>query len=193
MREKDQLKKQKIAQAVYEIAERDGLAGLSLSKIAKWAGVSSGTPYVYYHDKTDMLSQLYISTKHQLEAGLSERLEQAQTTKEKLIMGLEYFAHQYLHSPSKANYIMAINSAPELVNATARDEIMSITTAMGKLYLELDSASQIKITDDPVEVSALLLGPVMWLLHQAKIKHLQISDQQIHNVVLIAVNGLLPD
>lgn len=35
MREKDQSKKAKIIQAVFEIVDRDGLAGLSFGKIAK--------------------------------------------------------------------------------------------------------------------------------------------------------------
>lgn len=120
MREKDQSKKAKIIQAVFEIVDRDGLAGLSFGKIAKWAGISSGTPYVYYRDKTDMLSQIYVATKQQLESGLDEQLAQTDSTKEQLITCLEYFARQYIKYPLQANYIMAIHAAPELITPTAR-------------------------------------------------------------------------
>ena len=46
-------KRNKVTQAVLQITMEDGLAGLSFDKLAKRAGVSSGTPYVYYRDKTD--------------------------------------------------------------------------------------------------------------------------------------------
>ena len=59
MRKIDVEKRNKVTQAVLQITMEDGLAGLSFDKLAKRAGVSSGTPYVYYRDKTDMLSCIY--------------------------------------------------------------------------------------------------------------------------------------
>lgn len=150
MREKDQSKKAKIIQAVFEIVDRDGLAGLSFGKIAKWAGISSGTPYVYYRDKTDMLSQIYVAAKQQLESGLDEQLAQTDSTKEQLITCLEYFARQYIKYPLQANYIMAIHAAPELITPTARQEGASFTNSLSGLYCRLCKESQSAVVGRPV-------------------------------------------
>ncbi|WP_270642557.1 TetR/AcrR family transcriptional regulator [Limosilactobacillus mucosae] len=187
MREKDQSKKAKIIQAVFEIVDRDGLAGLSFGKIAKWAGISSGTPYVYYRDKTDMLSQIYVAAKQQLESGLDEQLAQTDSTKEQLITCLEYFARQYIKYPLQANYIMAIHAAPELITPTARQEGASFTNSLSGLYCRMCKESQAAV------VGALLLGPIMWLLRQAKLNNTQVDDAQIKRVVRISVNGLFEE
>ncbi|WP_412146954.1 TetR/AcrR family transcriptional regulator [Limosilactobacillus mucosae] len=194
MREKDQSKKAKIIQAVFEIVDRDGLAGLSFGKIAKWAGISSGTPYVYYRDKTDMLSQIYVASKQQLESGLDEQLAQTDSTKEQLITCLEYFARQYTKYPLQANYIMAIHAAPELITPAARQKGSSFTNSLNGLYCRLCSESQATVIgDDQFLVGALLLGPIMWLLRQAKLNNTQVDDAQIKRVVRISVNGLFEE
>lgn len=193
MREKDQSKKAKIIQAVFEIVDRDGLAGLAFGKIAKWAGISSGTPYVYYRDKTDMLSQIYVAAKQQLESGLDEQLAQTDSTKEQLITCLEYFARQYIKYPLQANYIMAIHAAPELITPTARQEGASFTNSLSGLYCRLCKESQAAVVGDQFLVGALLLGPIMWLLRQAKLNNTQVDDAQIKRVVRISVNGLFEE
>ena len=111
MREKDQSKKAKIIQAVFEIVDRDGLAGCHLVN-RQWAGHQFRHPYVYYRDKTDMLSQIYVAAKQQLESGLDEQLAQTDSTKEQLITCLEYFARQYIKYPLQANYIMPFMPLP---------------------------------------------------------------------------------
>lgn len=194
MREKDQTKKEKIVQAVFEIVDHDGLAGLSFGKIAKWAGISSGTPYVYYRDKTDMLSQIYIATKQELESGLDDRLAKSNSTKEQLITCLEYFAQQYMKYPLQANYIMAIHAAPELITPAARQAGASFAHNLNELYCQLCYETKATATaDNQTLVGALLLGPIMWLLRQAKLNGTQVKDTQIKKVVRISVNGLFEE
>ena len=55
MRTIDTAKRDKVIQTVLQITMEEGLAALSFDKLAKRAGISSGTPYVYYKDKTDLL------------------------------------------------------------------------------------------------------------------------------------------
>ena len=59
MRTIDAAKREKVTQTVLQITMEEGLAALSFDKLAKRAGISTGTPYVYYKDKTDMLSCIY--------------------------------------------------------------------------------------------------------------------------------------
>ena len=51
MRTIDTAKRDKVIQTVLQITMEEGLAALSFDKLAKRAGISSGTPYVYYKDK----------------------------------------------------------------------------------------------------------------------------------------------
>ena len=51
---KDDNKKNAITKAVISLSNEIGFSNVSMSKIAKRAGVSSSTLYVYYENKDDM-------------------------------------------------------------------------------------------------------------------------------------------
>ena len=124
---------------------------------------------------------------------LDEQLAQTDSTKEQLITCLEYFARQYIKYPLQANYIMAIHAAPELITPTARQEGASFTNSLSGLYCRLCKESQSAVVGDQFLVGALLLGPIMWLLRQAKLNNTQVDDAQIKRVVRISVNGLFEE
>ena len=59
MRKKDDEKRNSIKRAVTEIILEQGMHGASISKIAKSAGVSPATVYIYYENKNEMLRDIY--------------------------------------------------------------------------------------------------------------------------------------
>ncbi len=60
MRRKDDGKRDSIKKAVVQVILEQGMHAASVSKIAKAAGVSPATVYVYYESKDDMLRDIYI-------------------------------------------------------------------------------------------------------------------------------------
>lgn len=59
MRKKDDLKQKFIKEAVVKLILEEGLQGTSISKIAKVAGISPATVYIYYENKDVMLREIY--------------------------------------------------------------------------------------------------------------------------------------
>ena len=84
MRTIDEEKRNKIVQAVFDIVTEEGLAGLTFSKIAKRVKVSTATAYVYFENKEDMISKIYIDVKQLFDEGLKESIEQGTTMRERL-------------------------------------------------------------------------------------------------------------
>lgn len=64
MRTKDQDKQQRIKDAMVHLILREGINGTSVAKIAKEAGVSPATIYVYYENKEEMLSAVFQECSH---------------------------------------------------------------------------------------------------------------------------------
>ena len=60
MRKKDDEKQKRIKNAVMHLILEQGFAGTSISKIAREAGVSPATVYIYYENKEEMLKDIYI-------------------------------------------------------------------------------------------------------------------------------------
>ena len=71
MRKIDSQKLKALQEAVFELTVSDGLAGLSMSKIAKKANISPSTMYVYYDDKETMISDIYKQVKDELDYGIN--------------------------------------------------------------------------------------------------------------------------
>jgi AcrR family transcriptional regulator len=59
MRARDENKMEAIFQSALEMIVEEGFEGLSMQKLAKAAGVSPATIYIYFKDKEDMLLQLH--------------------------------------------------------------------------------------------------------------------------------------
>lgn len=75
MRTKDEDKQQRIKQATVSLILREGIDGTSVSKIAREAGVSPATIYVYYDSKEAMLSEVFREYARQPYDYLNERID----------------------------------------------------------------------------------------------------------------------
>lgn len=63
MRVKDDIKREAIISATVELVNEIGFASSSVSKIAKRAGVSPATIYIYFENKEDLIKSAYIEIK----------------------------------------------------------------------------------------------------------------------------------
>ena len=70
MRTKDDEKEAALFEATVKLVNEIGFASSSVSKIAREAGVSPATIYVYYKNKEDLLVSTYIAIKLDLSKAL---------------------------------------------------------------------------------------------------------------------------
>ena len=66
MRRKDDEKEKSIKEAVIKLILEQGFHGTSISKIAKAAGVSPATVYIYYENKEVMLQDIYLEYSEEI-------------------------------------------------------------------------------------------------------------------------------
>jgi len=66
MRTKDNIKQEALFEATIKLVNEIGFASSSVSKIAKEAGISPATIYVYYKNKEDLLVSTYIEIKRNM-------------------------------------------------------------------------------------------------------------------------------
>ncbi|GAB3892914.1 TetR/AcrR family transcriptional regulator [Larkinella knui] len=59
MRLRDELKELAIREQAMEMIVKEGFDGLSMQKLAKAAGVSPATIYIYFKDREDLIRQIY--------------------------------------------------------------------------------------------------------------------------------------
>lgn len=112
MRTKDETKVQLIMTTALKMVARVGLAGLKMSDLAKEAGVATGTVYIYFEDKNQLIRELYLYLMHVSTNDLSQQITDSDPLKIKIkkiarnyldnnINNPEYgaFLEQYFRSP----------------------------------------------------------------------------------------------
>ena len=82
MRTRDQAKYDSIVEATIRLTNELGFDGISISKIAKKAKVSPATIYIYFENKEDLFTKLYIDIRSMMSKGALEGLEERMTTEE---------------------------------------------------------------------------------------------------------------
>jgi len=60
---KSKVKRESLVRATISLVNNDGFHAAPMSKIAKMAGVSPGTIYLYFENKQDLVNQVYIEVK----------------------------------------------------------------------------------------------------------------------------------
>jgi AcrR family transcriptional regulator len=82
MRRKDENKNQAIFDSTIQLINEIGFVDISMSKIAKRAGLSSATIYVYYQNKEDLLLKLYLNVKEKLSRSMVLNIHEGLDAKE---------------------------------------------------------------------------------------------------------------
>ncbi len=129
MRKKDDEKQKSIKEAVIKLILKEGFHGTSISKIAKEAGVSPATVYIYYENKEVMLQDIYREYSEDIFDYLLDKLHNCSNGEQIIeILVKEYyfyikensevfhFVDQFASCPALANQCSARNSIYKLNN-----------------------------------------------------------------------------
>jgi AcrR family transcriptional regulator len=116
MRKKDDEKQSNIKRAVIKCILEEGFHGTSISKIAKEAGVSPATLYIYYENKDVMLHEIYLEYSEEvfyyLLSGITKDMDGRQVI-ETLIRSY----YNYIHDHEDIfHFVEQFSSCPALSN-----------------------------------------------------------------------------
>lgn len=112
MRNKDVNKQEAIIKATVELVNEIGFVSSSVAKIAKKAGVSPATIYIYYENKEDLLVSTYVEIKKKMGLELQKGIDETKPLRDLLWdfwlngfnfisknIGLFNYAEQFSNSP----------------------------------------------------------------------------------------------
>jgi AcrR family transcriptional regulator len=95
---KDEDKLRAIAKATFTLVEQTGLSGLTMAAIAREAGLATGTLYVYFKSKEELMVALYEQAKTETAASLMQGDDPAQPMRSRFQrMWLNWLEHRLTH------------------------------------------------------------------------------------------------
>jgi AcrR family transcriptional regulator len=141
MRKKDDEKEKSIKEAVIKLILQEGFHGTSISKIAKAAGVSPATVYIYFENKEIMLQDIYIEYSEEIFDHLLNRVNQ-EMQGQQLIEILVRSYYNYIREHKEIfNFVEQFSNCPSL--ASSCSEIKGIYN-INNLIAEMKNSQMIK-------------------------------------------------
>ncbi|RTR25953.1 TetR/AcrR family transcriptional regulator [Robertmurraya yapensis] len=182
MRTKDENKIISIHNAIFDLGIEIGYQNLSIAKIAKKANVSPATVYIYYKDKEDMFSTLYLKVKDIIDSNLFQNVNSEQPFKLQLETILKNHVQAIMAYPKESVFMKYINSNPSLISKEAYEEGMKKAAYLYQLYEEGVEKQVIKNVSKEL-IIAITFGPLNHLLEQHYYAQTKMSEEEINQTI----------
>ena len=114
MRKKDDDKQNSIKKSVVQLILQEGFQGTSISKIAKLAGVSPATVYIYYQSKDEMLRDIYQEYAEEIFEFLLQKLVPEMSGEELIDVLIREYYHYMVKNAEIFHFVDQFSSCPAL-------------------------------------------------------------------------------
>ena len=189
MREKDLDKEKSIIDEVSRIILKEGIADVSMSKIAKASGISSSTIYVYFSDKEDLLKQVYLAKKRQLAAFLSQNINTKPNNSVKFVQQFMYALYDFGMQDYEALMIIEqFNNSPILDSLKIKKE--ESYQGFEQLFEAVKHTPEFVISS-PAVILGFVYAPIVLFVKALKTRQIDNKTIMIDQVVVMCMNALL--
>lgn len=180
MRQKDYQKLIAIYEAALKLITSEGLAHTSMSKIAKEAGVSASTIYVYFENKEDMLNKLYLMVKEESGEYVMRTVTDTMDVKELHINYLERMFHFMRDNPTRFSFQEQFYNSPNISEET-KEEGLRRHGRVYEIFLKAVEEGFIKRLPLPV-ISAFTINPIFNLVGAEMRGELEVTEELLDQV-----------
>lgn len=180
MRARDEAKERAVIDATIKVINEIGFVSASIAKIAKEAGVSVGTIYVYHKDKEDLMCNVYYDVKERLAGLYFKDLETAKSLKEKF----KIIWHNIIASGTKMPE--CVSFAEQFANSPYYDGANHsiITKFLFPMFTLLESEQLKKM---PLETFvAFFVVPAIFLGNRKLCANFEVNNQNIEQTFELA-------
>ena len=186
MRKKDDEKQKNIKNAVVKCILEEGFHGTSISKIAKEAGVSPATVYIYYQNKDVMLQEIYLEYSEEVFYYLLTNIKRDMDGKQ-LIEILIRSYYDYIHQYKNIFYFVEqFSSCPALSNQC---DAMKGIYSIYNLFDDMKNKKILKAFRNDT-LLAVIFSPVKAIL----INHCSLEEENLkmlNETIIIIQDALL--
>jgi AcrR family transcriptional regulator len=160
MRRKDDVKEKSIKEAVIKLILKEGFHGTSISKIAKEAGVSPATVYIYYENKEVMLRDIYLEYSEEIMDYLLSKLNNNTDGLQIVeILVREYYT--YIQENDEIfHFVDQFSNCPALSNQCSRNGMHNLNKLLNEMkvkrvFKEFRNDNLIAILFSPIKYIAI--------------------------------------
>jgi len=188
MRHRDENKKNAVIDAAIRLINTLGFSDVSISKIAREAGVSPASIYIYFENKEDMINKIYISLKAEMGKALMTATDSEGSIEiffKQILKNLYKYA---LANPDRFAFCEQFANSP-LIEKITMEEALSAFSPIQKMFeLGLKNGT---IKNIPFEVmTAFSYQPMISLAKRRISGHADITEDTFEQAIDMAWDAI---
>jgi len=197
MRTRDEAKEKAIREHAMKLIVKEGFDGLSMHKLAKAAGISVATIYIYYKDREDLIMNLCNLEMERLAEATLKNFDPQMPFAEGLKVQWKNRAAFCLQNPIEAQFIERMRHSPyhDIVRNNMKKDFSDA------MYAFLENAIKRKeLVSIPVDVFwSLAYGPLYQMVKFHWDKHrfpgrepFELTDKVMNQALKLVIKALTP-
>jgi TetR/AcrR family transcriptional regulator, multidrug resistance operon repressor len=199
MRIRDEQKQHCVHQLALKMIVEQGLYGLSMQKLAKAAGISPATIYIYYKDRDDLIMQLCVVESRKMEDATLDGFRPDMPFREGLRMQWHNRARYCLENPLGMQFLEQIRHSPyhERVSKLIKREFVDIMCEFVRINIERGEMVQAVSTEVFWAIAyAPLYSLIKFNLQGRGLagmgQHFELTDEMMDNALGLTLKALTP-
>lgn len=188
MRVKDEIKQEALFEATVKLVNETGFASSSVAKIAKEAGVSPATIYVYYKNKEDLLVSTYIGIKRNMGLAMQKNFNDRLPIRDILMQVWTHMFGYVSKHPAYFHYTEQFANSPysELVD---KKEIEKYFEPVLQVVTRGIEQKIIKNVDFDI-LTVFIFYPILSLANPKLCKNIDLTDEAIKTAFTMAWDAI---
>lgn len=189
MPKKDNPKLAAIKEAVLDLTINEGYQNLSMSKIAKKAGVSPATIYLTYTSKEDMLTSMYLEAREKMDS----RMQDVPDTQADIATQIKDMYERYIRvlllRPRESLFMNVVNNNPSLIDAEVYAKMIKQDNGVFYLLEKGKAQGVVKDMDNELLI-AFTFYPLDDLLEMNYTTGRETTDEMIRDMVAMCWSAI---
>lgn len=188
MRIKDNLKQEALFEATVKLVNEIGFAASSVSKIAKEAGISPATIYIYYRNKEDLLVSTYVDIKQNMGKAVLENFDDSLPIRDIVQnLWLQIFSYVSTH-PAYFQYAEQFSNSP-YCSLVDKQKIEGYFAPMIQVIQKGIEQKIIKDVSFDM-ITAFIFYPIMALSNPRICQDFEVSDENVETAFSLAWDAI---
>ncbi|MBN2000621.1 TetR/AcrR family transcriptional regulator [candidate division KSB1 bacterium] len=183
-------KRERLLKAAVKVFARDGFFHAKVETIAKEAGVATGTTYLYFDNKDDILISIFEEEMIPIIEGMKKELAVYKGPKEKLIAFVHRFMKMAEENPDMTQLLeIELRQSSKFMHGYKSTKFKEYLDIISDAFVLGQETGVFRQDVQPTLLKQILFGALdqitmNWTLSKSKKFSLQQSAEQILNVVL---------
>ncbi len=184
-------KEKALFEATLDLINNSGFHASSMSKIAKSAGIASGTIYIYFESKQDLVNKLYLHIKEEMATNAFKDFDESQSVEEGF-RTIWYNIANYKTTHIKEAMFLSLCDITPMVDQDYKQRGIEILQPLAKLCLRGQEEKVLKQV--PLYLLyAFAINPLSYLISEHQNKNIKLNQELLDECYRIAWKSIKAD